>query len=383
MYLAHFGFREKPFELSPDPRYLYLSAQHEEALTALKYGIWQRRGLIRLTGAVGTGKSTLIRALMENLDVSIQTVWIHHTTLEPIEFLRMVVDDLGIESASNDRVDLIHAAHDFLVTEAAASRPAPVLLVDEAQNLSDQVLEEIRLLSNVETDQRKLLQVVLAGQPELERRLDQEHLRNFAQRIAVRAWLQPMGPEDTHEYIQHRLSRAGSTDPYLFNAEVCRLIWEASGGVPRRINLVAEQCLVYTYAGGDPRVELAIAKEAIADLEVRSPEAAVEVEASESEPVQARVTHSASFEVPRADPRVERNSVAVLLLWVLALAASLAGDWGAANETLAWIVRVVLAIGCLVLPFFLGLVGPRRRKPRAWEGGLPLQTIPTEREEPS
>ena len=190
MYTARFGLERKPFELTPDPDFLYLSPTHQEALAALKYGIWQRRGLIRLVGEIGTGKSTLLRALMNELDPSLRTAWINHTTVDSTELLRLLLDDLEIDHGPHlDRLSLLQTLQHFLIGEAQAGNEAPLLIVDEAQNLSDEALEELRLISNLETDQRKLAQILIVGQPELEVRMEAPQLRNFSQRVAVRAWL--------------------------------------------------------------------------------------------------------------------------------------------------------------------------------------------------
>ncbi len=269
MYLQHFGFQRAPFGVTPDPAFLYLSRSHREALASLVYGIREGRGFIHLSGEVGTGKSTLLRALLEELDVSVRTIWLSHTTIDREEFLRMALMDLELEPGEASRVEMLRKLQDFLLEEAVQGRAAPVLILDEAQNLSDEVLEEVRLLSNVETDERKLLQVVLAAQPELDERLLDPGLRQFRQRIAVRAELEPLPRDEIPEYIMCRLAVAGGDDSELFPSEVLDRLWEATGGVPRLINLLCEASLIYAYGSRLDRVDLETLEEAARDFQIR------------------------------------------------------------------------------------------------------------------
>lgn len=183
MYYSHFGLQVKPFAVTPDPRFLYSSRSHREALAALVYGVRERRGFIRLSGEVGTGKTTLLRALLEGLDVAIRTVLITHTTVDREELLRMILNDLEMPCDHLSRVQMIQSLHDLVLLTFQSQLPPPLIIVDEAQNLADDVLEEIRLLTNLEMGDTKLVQVVLAGQPELERKLEKPNLRQLGQAL--------------------------------------------------------------------------------------------------------------------------------------------------------------------------------------------------------
>ena len=379
MYLAHFGFRRKPFELTPDPRFLFMSSVHQEAFAALKYGIWQHRGLIRLVGDVGSGKSTLVRALLEELDVSIKTVWINHTTLNTDEFLTMVVRDLDLTPRSRNRLDLLNQVQEFLLGEAAAGKPSPVFLIDEAQNLSDEVLEEIRLLSNLETDERKLAQIVLSGQPEFEKRLERPDLRNLAQRIAVRAWLTPLGPDETADYVRHRVQIAGCDNPHLFSPDALRAVWDETGGLPRLINLLAEQCLIYAFGERLDEIEAPLVREAAKDMQLSlagseeaKQRALEEPEEEPSDPTPLPLTPpppKVNLGTTSNDSiaLMQRQSLAIYLLYAIVFVASLFVPFSETAGTIPEILRAVLAVGLLALPFYLRLINmPRLRRSKLW-----------------
>jgi general secretion pathway protein A len=378
MYRAHFGFRRKPFELTPDPRFLFMSSVHREAFAALKYGIWQHRGLIRLVGDVGSGKSTLVRALLEDLDVSVKTVWINHTTLDTDEFLTMVVRDLELEPRTRNRLDLLQQIHEFLLGQAAAGKPSPVFLIDEAQNLSDEVLEEIRLLSNLETDDRKLAQIVLAGQPELEKRLERPNLRNLAQRIAVRAWLTPLGPDETADYVRHRIHIAGCENPHLFSPDALRAIWDETGGLPRLINLLSEQCLIYAFGAGQLGIEAPLVREAAKDLKLSLAGSEEAKQRARGGIDEARATTPDEALVP-PPPRLmpisgsdqgrllQRQGLAIYALYAVVFVATLFVPFNESAGIIPAILRTALAIGLLALPFYLRLVSfPKPHRNRLW-----------------
>jgi general secretion pathway protein A len=266
MYEEHFGLRMKPFAVTPNPGFLYPSRSHREALASLVYGVKHRRGFICLIGEVGTGKTTLLRALLDGLDVSVRTALITHTTLDREDLLWMILNELLIPHEGLTRVHMLQALHDFVVAELESGNFPPLLIVDEAQNLDEDVLEEIRLLTNLEIGDTKLLQVILSGQPELEEKLARPHLRQLGQRIAVRAPLEPLDSEETAAYVHHRLDVAGARDLRLFTRAALRRIWLRTGGVPRLINIVCEQALVNAFGANRGTVSEALVEEAAHDL---------------------------------------------------------------------------------------------------------------------
>ena len=266
MYETHFGLRIRPFAVTPNPRFLYPSRSHREALAALVYGVKHRRGFICLVGEVGTGKTTLLRALLDGLNVSVRTALITHTTIDREDLLWMILNELLIPNAGLSRVEMLQALHDFVVAELESGSFPPLLIVDEAQNLDEEILEEIRLLTNLEIGDTKLLQVILAGQPELEQKLARPRLRQLGQRMAVRARLEPLDREETAAYVYHRLRVAGARDLHLFTRAAVRKVWSRTMGVPRLINIVCEQALVNAFGAGRDTVSEAFVEEAARDL---------------------------------------------------------------------------------------------------------------------
>jgi len=255
MYLQHFSLNEKPFSIAPDPRYLYMSQQHQEALAHLLYGLNGEGGIILLTGEVGTGKTTMVRRLLEDLPDNTNLAWIINPKLSAIELLAAMCDELGIDYPENTTsikrfTDLISQ---YLLTTHAQGRNT-ILMIDEAQNLSPDVLEQLRLLTNLETSERKLLQIILIGQPELQAILARHDLRQFAQRITARFHLQPLQRHEIINYLQHRLSIAGTTHD-IFTPRTARLIHRLSEGLPRRINLICDRALLGAYATGHAQVQ--------------------------------------------------------------------------------------------------------------------------------
>ena len=262
MYAAHFGLREPPFSLTPDPRYLYMSERHREGLAHLLYGIQQPGGFVQLTGEVGTGKTTLCRCLLEQLPPGVDVALILNPRLTVVEFLATVCDELHIAyppACASVKV-LVDALHGFLLDAHARSRRT-VLIVDEAQNLSADVLEQIRLLTNLETAAEKLLQIVLIGQPELARLLEGRHLRQLAQRITARYHLLPFSAKDTRAYILHRLKVAGGARE-IFTGAAIRCVRRLSGGVPRLVNVICDRALLGAYAHDRRRIDAATVRQA-------------------------------------------------------------------------------------------------------------------------
>ena len=249
MYAEHFGFQEIPFSIAPDPRYLYLSGRHKNALAHLRYGIQSDGGFILLTGEVGTGKTTLCRSLLEEIPEGVETAFVLNPLLTVAELLATICDEFGIKyprkAGMKQLVDLLN---EHLLNCHAAGKKC-VLIIDEAQNLVSDVLEQLRLLTNLETNQRKLLQIILLGQPELLELLKRNELRQFNQRITARYHLEALNFEETCEYILHRLSVAGG-NASVFPRAALRRAYRISRGIPRVINLVCDRALLGTYAKG-------------------------------------------------------------------------------------------------------------------------------------
>jgi len=262
MYCAHFGLREKPFSLSPDPRYFFLSESHREALAHLLYGIEQGEGFIAIIGEVGTGKTTLCRALIQRLGQGTEIAFLWNPELSGLDLLRAISHEFALPSEGRSLGQLQEQLNRFLLEKKREERRV-LLVIDEAQNLSDQTLEQIRLLSNLETDRFKLLQIVLLGQPELEVRLGRDELRQLRQRIGVWWRLAPLSQQETGEYVAHRLRIAsGGQGTQLFASAALREVYRRSGGIPRLVNAICDRALLVSYAEDAPRVELGAARKA-------------------------------------------------------------------------------------------------------------------------
>ncbi|MBF0400472.1 MAG: AAA family ATPase [Magnetococcales bacterium] len=265
MYQKFFNLQEPPFAITPDPRFLFLGRQHQAALAHLLYGIRGSSGFILLTGEVGTGKTTISRCLMQQLPNSVEVALILNPTLSPLELIASICDDLGIsypEAASFK--NLFDALNQRLLANYAHNKTT-VLIVDEVQNLTPALLEQVRLLSNLETDKRKLLQIVLIGQPELTTLLNRSELRPFSQRITARYHLTPLTAAETRAFVRHRLAVAGSVQP-LFSVTALWLIHRAAQGIPRLINQMCDRALLAAYIGGRSRVGMVVARRAIREV---------------------------------------------------------------------------------------------------------------------
>ncbi|HEX9080525.1 MAG TPA: AAA family ATPase [Desulfuromonadaceae bacterium] len=266
MYCEFFGFNEKPFTITPNPHFLFLSETHREAFAHLLYGIDSHAGFIALTGEVGTGKTTVLRTLFSQLDPEkYRTALIFNPCLSPPQLLASICRELGVESQEADVPELLDDLNRYLVEQNSAGRTV-LLVIDEAQNLNPAVLEQIRLISNLETERDKLIQIVLAGQPELEEMLARHDLRQLSQRITVRCRLAPLGPHDTADYIAHRLRVSGSRIPGLFSKGAVKRIYRFSRGTPRLINVACEQALVMAWTRESLIVTPSIAAQIIARI---------------------------------------------------------------------------------------------------------------------
>jgi general secretion pathway protein A len=288
MYRTFFGLTRSPFEISPDPFFYYGSAKHNEALAAIYYGIRARKGFVVVTGEVGTGKTLLIRRIQDALDREhVAFAYIFNPLLGPDDFLRYILGDLNLP-VPKTKSEALHALNDFLISRHKRGLTS-VLIVDEAQHLSAEVLEEIRLLTNLETTREKLLQIVLLGQPELDQKLDSPALRQIKQRIAFRCHLDPLTQLECRDYMVRRLQRAGAgvNSWKIFPDPVILKIFEYSRGIPRLINSIAENALIGAFARQQKSVTEDIIEEVASDLRLKVPSAA---------PVQAGISQLAGHD---------------------------------------------------------------------------------------
>jgi general secretion pathway protein A len=267
MYSSFFGFKENPFNLTPDPRYLFLSRFHKEALDHLLYGINERKGFVAIIGGIGTGKTTLCRAFLDHLSASTKSALIFNSFISDTELLKIINQEFGIEMdpTAESKKDYIDALNHFLLKNFSSGGNA-VLLIDEAQNLSHTVLEQIRMLSNLETEKEKLIQIVLVGQPELKELLITPSLKQLDERIMVRYELRPLDYKDIKGYVEHRLVVAGSQGNLSFTNGAFKKVYAYSQGNPRRINAVCDRSLLVAYAGGKHGVSKGMVVKAIDEI---------------------------------------------------------------------------------------------------------------------
>ena len=268
MYEKFFSFSEKPFKLVPNPAYLFLSKSHEEALAHLNYALAQGDGFVEITGEVGTGKTTLCRAFLENLDNNTIAAYIFNPRLGPKQLIKTINDELGIKYDTDNTKDLIDKLNAFLMRQKAASKKV-ILLIDEAQNLSRNILEQLRLLSNLETSKEKLLQIILVGQPELSDILDSHELRQLGQRITLRYHLTPLTYKETVEYIKYRINIAARKAGIKFDRSAYRQIYRYSGGIPRVINISCDRSLLTAFGLSQRKISGSIARTSIKELKSR------------------------------------------------------------------------------------------------------------------
>lgn len=266
MYLAFYGLQEKPFNATPDPRFLYLTPGHREALAQLRYGVKESTGFLVLTGEVGTGKTTLLHALLRGLNGTTSAAFVFNSMLSFDDLLEYVLEDFGALKGGDSRAQRLFALNRFLIERRRVGQKS-VLILDEAQNLDVPTLEQVRLLSNFETPTDKLLQILLVGQPELRAKLDQPELRQLKQRIALRCRITPLTAEETRDYIRTRLRIAGARDLGLFADAAVRRIAEYARGIPRVVNIVCDHCLLTGYADQTRRIGPEIVGQAIDYLE--------------------------------------------------------------------------------------------------------------------
>ncbi len=262
MYLKHFNLSERPFSITPDPRFLYMSLRHREALAHLLYGLGEGGGFVQLTGEVGTGKTTMCRCLLEKVPDNVDLALVLNPKVTSIELIATVCDELGIEYQEKDAsIKMLTDVLNHYLLEAHAKGRRTVLIIDEAQNLSVDVLEQIRLLTNLETPTQKLLQIILIGQPELRTLLQREDMRQLAQRVTARYRLEPVTREETGAYIKHRLHVCGTTRP-IFNKSAVDRIYKLSGGIPRLINVLCDRALLGAYTEDKLQIDKKIVRHA-------------------------------------------------------------------------------------------------------------------------
>ena len=267
MYAAYFGLKENPCKLAPQPRYLFLSEYHRDALNCLIYGIEEKKGFILVTGGIGTGKTTICRSLLKSLGDSVETALIFNTAISELDLLETMMTEYGISVPDGQRSKKIYvdALNEFLLAKFAAGKNV-VLLIDEAQNLSHGVLEQVRMLSNLETEREKLIQIVLIGQPELNNALMLPALRQLNERITVRHDLKPLTPSDVRSYIEYRLQVAGGPGSIRFTSGAFGLVYGFTEGIPRRINAVCDRALLIAYTKGVSAIDRKLIKLAVGDI---------------------------------------------------------------------------------------------------------------------
>ena len=305
MYESYFGFKKKPFNISPDPRFLYLSKKHREALAQLICGVREKKGFVVLSGEVGTGKTTILRSLLDRLDKNCQVAYIFNTRVSVVDFLKFVCHDFGLHVSGDSKVGYLIKLHNFLI-KSHNNGKTTILIVDEAQNLYASLFEEIRMLTNLETSSQKLLQILLAGQPELNDLLDQSELWQLKQRISTRYHLLPLDRQETKEYIQTRMRIAGANRLNCFTEGSIQEIYRYSQGIPRLINNICDNSLLIGYATDAPIINKKIVRECVSDLRLQK-------------------NHKVPNEI-KADSKVRSSFVIIFIgLLVAAIALSLFG----------------------------------------------------------
>ncbi len=265
MYKDFFGLDIMPFNTTPDASFFFASEQHKEALARLKYAIEERKGFILITGEIGSGKTTVCHTLLSQLDRHVKTALITNTRLTSKELLKEICTEFDIDCKNHSRLELVHKLNDFLIDQLAQDNNA-VIIVDEAQNLTPKILEEIRLISNLETDKEKLVQIILMGQPELSDKLELPSLKQLKQRIVTRFHIYPLSKEESRAYILHRLTIAGAKGLRIFQPDAIDSVIAHSSGIPRLINIICDQALLQAYSIGKQKVTAKIIQEVVEEF---------------------------------------------------------------------------------------------------------------------
>jgi len=286
MYEHYFNFSVKPFELVPNPDFLYLSKAHQKAITYLTYGVKERTAFMLLTGEVGSGKTTLIRYLIRGLDSNVVLSKVFNTKVQAELLLAMINEDFGLETTSRDKVQLVNQLYDFLIKEYSKGHQ-PLLIIDEAQNLSPELLEEVRMLSNLETDKTKLLQILLVGQPELGQTLARDELRQVRQRISIVCHLYALSREEMEDYILHRLTVAGNRNALRFSPEALDTIFSYSHGIPRLVNICCNFLLLTAFTEGIQEVDKKMVDDIVEGLDTPTSQQSSEKLVNKQEMIQS------------------------------------------------------------------------------------------------
>ncbi len=267
MYLEHYGLVRLPFEMTPDPSMLYLGEAHREGLATLVYAVQAGKGFCVLTGEVGTGKTTLLHALLSQLEANTASAFIFNPRLEPLDFFRLLFNELGIDASVENKAECLLALNHFLIDRLSRNEKT-LLIIDEAQVLPPEMLEEVRLLSNLETPTAKLLQIILVGQPELSELLAKPELRQLRQRVVLRHHLRPFNQKELDDYVDERLSLAGYTGRGIFDRKARKELFRVTGGVPRLVNIVCDGALLGGYARGVKKFGADVIEEVARDLQL-------------------------------------------------------------------------------------------------------------------
>ena len=267
MYETYFALKQKPFSITSNPSFLYLSQRHKEALSYLTYGIKERVGFIEITGEVGTGKTTICRVLLNQLDEKVKTAFIFNSNVSEQQLMQTIIEDFGIHTKKKNKGALFSALNEFLIEQLRLKNNV-VLIIDEAQNLSSKLLEQVRMLSNLEAENEKLLQIILVGQPELREKLKSPALRQLRQRISVRYHIEALGREDVPFYISHRLDVAGANGSApSFDETALEEIYKYSGGIPRLVNVLCDKALLTAYVLERRHITGEIIQQSIREIE--------------------------------------------------------------------------------------------------------------------
>lgn len=266
MYREFFGLKERPFNVTSDPNFLFFSRIHKEAFSHILYGIKERKGFLEITGEVGAGKTTLCRAILNQFDRNTKTAYIFNSNLPDMQLLQSILEDFGMVVAQKNKAAMLKQFNAFLLDELAKGNNV-ILVIDEAQNLKASTLEEIRMLSNLETDTEKLFQIMLVGQPELKDKINSPRLKQLRQRIAVRFHISALQKDEVEKYIYHRLTVAGSRGDIRFTRDAMDFIFKFSGGIPRTINMLCDKSLLAAYVMATKDVSLPIVEKSAQELE--------------------------------------------------------------------------------------------------------------------
>ncbi len=266
MYCKYYGLKERPFNVTSDPSFFFSSKKHKEAISHLLYGVSQRKGIIVLTGEIGTGKTTICRFFLNQVTKNVKTAFILNPTFSEVQLLESIIKDFGLSSKNRTKLGMVLELNNFLLRESQAGNNL-VLIVDEAQNLKPDLLEQIRLLSNLETEKDKLLQVILVGQPELNNRLNLHDLRQLRQRIMVRYHITPLDQDEIKSYINHRLEIASTDKKIVFTDEAISMISRFSSGTPRLINMICDRALLAGYVSETNQIDFNILKKCTEELD--------------------------------------------------------------------------------------------------------------------